>query len=50
MEVGPKLCLLVMTKKFIFMTARFKCLDSDDSCMKLVAVQGTATILCHFLV
>lgn len=38
MEVGPKLCLLVMTKKFIFMTAQFKCLDSADSSMKLRAV------------
>lgn len=31
MEVGPKLCPLVMTKKFIFMTVQFKCLDSDAS-------------------
>lgn len=30
-EVGPKLCLLVMTKKFIFMTVQFKCLDLDAS-------------------
>lgn len=28
MEVGPKLCLLEMTKKFIFMTVLFKCLHS----------------------
>lgn len=29
MEVGPKLYLLEMTKKFIFMTVQFKCLNSD---------------------
>lgn len=29
MEVGPKLYLLEMIKKFIFMTVQFKCLNSD---------------------
>ena len=29
MEAGPKLYLLEMTKKFIFMTVPFNCLDSD---------------------
>lgn len=29
MKVGPKLCLLEMTKKSIFMIVQFKCLVSD---------------------
>lgn len=50
MEVGPKLCLLVMTKKSIFMTVLFKCLESEASGNPLEQFQGTATVLCDFLV
>lgn len=47
MEVGPKLCLLVMTKKFIFMTVQFKGLYSDAA---VNLFHGTATVLCNFSV